>query len=97
MPRIHRSVQAEADLIAVLKYMRKNSPRAADRFEADFETKCQVLAQFPMMGRTRDELLPGMRSTIVSSYVVYYRPLEEDGIELIRVLHGARDISGLFE
>ncbi len=96
MARVLRSDQAEADLFDLLVYLRTNSPRAAFKFKADFETKCQVLAQFPMMGRDRDELSTGLRSTVISPYVVYFRPLE-DGIEIIRVLHGARDVSGLFE
>ncbi|MGB8353529.1 MAG: type II toxin-antitoxin system RelE/ParE family toxin [Chthoniobacteraceae bacterium] len=29
---------------------------------------------------------------IVSKYLIFYRPID-DGIELIRVLHGARDIT----
>ena len=31
-----------------------------------------------------------------SKHLVFYRPLE-NGIEVIRVLHGARDIESLFE
>ena len=48
------------------------------------------------MGRDRGELAPELRSSLVKPYVLYYRPLD-DGIEIIRVIHGSRDLSGLFE
>ena len=48
------------------------------------------------MGQSRDELRPGLRCFVVSPYVVFYRP-EQDTIEVLRVLHGARDIVSIFE
>ena len=42
--------------------------------------------------------LIGIRQWRVSgfeNYLIFYRPIE-DGIEVLRVLHGARDIEGLF-
>jgi toxin ParE1/3/4 len=48
-----------------------------------------------LIGRSRDELAPGMRSFPVGRYVVFYLPLD-DGIDVVRVLHGARDIETVF-
>jgi toxin ParE1/3/4 len=50
----------------------------------------------PAMGRNRQELAPSLRSFPVGKYVIYYRSIEE-GIQIIRVLHGARDIDEVFE
>ncbi|MGH7989069.1 MAG: type II toxin-antitoxin system RelE/ParE family toxin [Limisphaerales bacterium] len=50
----------------------------------------------PLLGREREELLPRLRSFPVSRYVIFYRPME-NGIEVVRVLHGARDFPPLFE
>ncbi|HZW29832.1 MAG TPA: type II toxin-antitoxin system RelE/ParE family toxin [Isosphaeraceae bacterium] len=96
MPRILRTKQAELDLVEILFFLRSRSPNLADRFESDFEEKCRLLAEFPLMGRDRSELAPELRSSLVKPYVVFYRPLA-DGIEIIRVIHGSRDLSGLFE
>jgi toxin ParE1/3/4 len=41
-------------------------------------------------------LSPRLRSFPVKNYVIFYRPLE-DGIEIVRVLHGAQDLPPLFE
>jgi toxin ParE1/3/4 len=96
MPRILRTERAEIDLIEILVFLRPRNPKMADRFESEFEEKCHLLAEFPLMGRDRSDLAPGLRSSLVKPYVLLYRPLE-DGIEIIRVIHGARDISSLFE
>lgn len=47
--------------------------------------------------RPTDPLFEGVRVFPVSrfkKYLVFYRPIQ-DGIEVLRVLHGARDIKGL--
>ncbi len=50
----------------------------------------------PYMGRQREELAARLRSFPVGSYVIFYRPID-DGIEVARILHGARDFPPLFE
>ncbi len=48
-----------------------------------------------MDGIARPELAAGLRCYSVGNYVIYYRPAK-DGIEVARVLHGARDVDRLF-
>ncbi|TAE60722.1 MAG: type II toxin-antitoxin system RelE/ParE family toxin [Nostocales cyanobacterium] len=48
------------------------------------------------MGKLCDELAPSLRSFPVGKYLLFYRSVV-DGIELVRVIHGARDIQNLFE
>jgi toxin ParE1/3/4 len=50
-----------------------------------------MLSRHPLLGRSRTDLHPGLRSFPFGRYVIFYRPLD-DGIEVVRVLHGARDI-----
>ncbi len=47
------------------------------------------------MGRARDELARGVRSFPFGRYVVFYMPLD-NGIDVVRVLHGSRDIDEEF-
>ena len=47
------------------------------------------------MGRARDELAPDVRSFPFGRYVIFYMPLD-DGIDVVRVLHGARDVDAVF-
>jgi toxin ParE1/3/4 len=55
-----------------------------------------MLSRIPEMGRKRFDFADGLRSLAVNNYVIFYRPIA-DGIQLIRVLHGARDIPALFD
>jgi len=55
----------------------------------------RVLATQPMVGRSRGELAPGARSFPFGRYIIVYVPLDE-GIDVVRVLHGSRDIDAVF-
>ena len=55
-----------------------------------------LLAENPEMGRTRNDLETNLRSFPVGNYVIFYEVIV-GGIEVLRVLHGARDIPDIFE
>jgi toxin ParE1/3/4 len=57
--------------------------------------KFVLLAGQPLLGRLRPELAPNLRNFPVGNHVIFYRPID-NGIEVARVLHGARDIDALF-
>jgi toxin ParE1/3/4 len=48
------------------------------------------------MGRSRPELAPNLRSFPVGQYVIFYLPLAK-GVEIVRVLHGARDFESILQ
>lgn len=91
MSRYVFSPQAEQDLEEIQDHIAAHSPRAAARLIDAIERRCQRLAQMPMVGRDRSDLRPGLRSVVVDKYLIFYRPTD-DGIEVARVLHGARHI-----
>ena len=88
--------QAEADLDELWAYIAANHPDAADRMVDAVLEGGRMHVRFPNIGQNRDESRPGLRCFVVSPYVVFYRPME-DTIEVLRILHGARDISTLIE
>lgn len=97
MPQAIISPSAEADLAEIWEYIARDSPLNADGLIHRIYQTCQdTLASNPTIGRTREELSPGLRSLVVQDYVMFYRPIE-DGVEIIRVIHGRRDIRELFE
>jgi toxin ParE1/3/4 len=95
MPRVTRRPLAEADILEIWDYIADDSLAAADRWVDRLDEQFRLLAAQPMMGRARDELAPGVRSFPFGRYVVFYVPLD-DGIDVVRVLHGARDIDAVF-
>src|SRR5438067_9012640 len=90
------SSRATADLDEIWSYIAQDNPAAADKFISAFFTRFANLAAMPKMGRLREELSHDLRSFSAVRYVIFYR-LKEDGVEIVRVLHGARNISPLFE
>ncbi len=89
------SSEANADLLEIWVYIAERSIESADRMVDSIREKCQLLADSPAMGRKRAELAEGLRSFPVGHYVIYYRQTD-DGILVVRVLHGARDVDALF-
>ena len=87
---------AEADLLDIWNFIANESLEKADNFLQKIENKLKILVENPGMGRKRDELVPGLRSFLVGSYLIFYY-LINGGIEVIRVLHGARDIPSFFD
>ena len=95
MPRILRTPLAEDDLLSIWDYIAEDSLDAADRVVREISEKFEALASSPRSGTPREELAPSLRSDPVGNYIVFYLPLK-DGIEVIRVLHGAMDIRAQF-
>jgi toxin ParE1/3/4 len=90
------SPEADEDLIEIWSYLAQQaSDRVADRQLSEIETVCSTLETWPHSGRKRDELLAGVRSVPVHPYVVFYR-IRDEAIEIVRVVHGRRDIVSIF-
>jgi len=87
---------AEADLEAIHDHIAADNPAAAAELVARLEDLAARLAETPGMGRARPDLLPDLRSFPLGSYLLFYRP-GAGGIEVVRVLHGARDLPALFD
>ena len=91
MARVEYSSAAKADLREIWDYISLDSQFQADRLIAKFCEKLQHLAKWNTMGRPRPEFGKDCRSYPFGKYCFYFRPIE-DGVEVIRVLHFARDL-----
>lgn len=95
MSLLQVSPQAEQDLLDIWLYIAEDSPVNADRFLDRIESTALRLAEFSDIGINRPELACDLKSFPLDRYVLYYRDNAE-GIELVRVLQGSRDINHLF-
>jgi toxin ParE1/3/4 len=95
MPTVRRTRDVEFDLVEIWLHIARDNPDAADRLLSRIEEKCESYARQPGMGDIRSELGEAVRSFPVGNYVVFYRP-ETDGILILLVTHGARDIPAVF-
>ena len=48
------------------------------------------------MGRSYADLVPHLRGILIQTYIIFYRKFE-DGIEIVRVVSGYRNLSALFD
>lgn len=95
MPIVETSTQATEDLVGIWAYIADDNPVAANRTLDKISDHCLSYAHQPELGEQRRELGRGIRCFSVGLYVVYYRAIA-DGIEIVRVLHGARDVDRNF-
>jgi toxin ParE1/3/4 len=88
------SPQAEADLEEIWLTIALDNPKAADRVLRRISEKLNHLAQFPEMGVLRPDIATTARMLIAGSYLILYQSNNDD-VEVVRVLHGARDLTDL--
>lgn len=101
MARLLVREQAWVDLEEVGAFIAKDNPAAAAEVVRQLRVSFEQLARMPQLGRLvtkiktseqlRMWLLPAFRN-----YLIFYRELP-DAVEIVRVLHGARDIKRILE
>jgi toxin ParE1/3/4 len=96
MSRFELSLQARADLQEIEDHISRDNPDAAARLLLTIDEKCGLLAFHPGIGFDRSELRPDLRSFVVGNYMIFYKPTN-NGIEIVRILHSARDVAKFFE
>ena len=92
---------ATRDLDALSRYIARSSVENALRFLEAVERDAARLASMPGIGRKREFRNPRLhdvRSWPIGgfeNFLIFYRPVRQ-GIEVVRVLHGARNIARIF-
>jgi len=94
--RYDLSDPARRDLKEIWTYIAENNVNAAHKFMKEFAKKFQLIADNPKLGKIKDNFILDLRFFPFKDYVIFYFP-KENGIEIYRVLHSARDIENLFE
>ncbi|MCE2907515.1 MAG: type II toxin-antitoxin system RelE/ParE family toxin [Betaproteobacteria bacterium] len=95
MARVTRRPLAAADILDIWDHIAEDSLDQADRWVEQLDEKFSILATQPLMGRARGELAADLRSFPFGRYVIFYTPVY-DGIDVVRVLHSARDVDAAF-
>jgi toxin ParE1/3/4 len=95
MKRIGFSKEANLDIEEISTYIFDLNPVAAYRFLDALDKTCELLVEHPLLGRMRSELGEGIRTFAVGNYLIFYVPAK-DGIDIIRLIYGGRDLPGVF-
>lgn len=87
---------AASDLTEIYLFIHAESPQNASRLLDEFEDAFHLISRRRRIGHKRDDLADeALRLFPVHSFVLIYRP-ETSLVQIIRVLHGARDLRALF-
>lgn len=87
---------AESDLEAIADYIAIDSPRRATSFTAELIEKARNIGYMPRAYPSRPDIGLNVRVAIHREYVIFFR-VRREFVEILRIVHGARDLRGLFE
>ena len=95
-PELYLTQPALQDIEGIADYIASQSGlEQGERFLSKLDAKLAKIAQFPKLGRLREEILPELRSVSMDSYLIFYTVMESR-VEILRVVSGYRDLTALF-
>jgi toxin ParE1/3/4 len=101
--RVFTQRQAKEDTNDIWRYIAQDNPEAADAFLDAIEEASELLSAIPAIGGLRYFYHPELRGLRIlplqkfEKYLLFYCLREEENvIEIVRIIHGARDIPSLF-
>jgi toxin ParE1/3/4 len=90
--RLRYSPKAAQDILEIADYASDFSTSGAIQLIDRLEQAIDRLLTFPSLGRIREDLHSALRSWSVDDWVIFYRVLEGDILEVARIVRGSRDI-----
>jgi plasmid stabilization system protein ParE len=101
--RVFTQRRAKEDTNDIWCYIAQDNPKAGDAFLDALEEAPELLSTIPAIGGLRYFYHPELRGLRIlplqkfEKYLLFYRLREEENvIETVRIIHGARDIPSLF-
>ena len=95
MPRLVILPAARADLIEISDFIAQDNPERALSFLTEIEARMHQAAEHPISFPARDDLREGLRSARHGRYLIFFLNAGEE-VQIVRVLHGARDLPRAF-
>ena len=97
MKRYVLSNAAKLDLEQIWEYIADHDIDAADKVRNEIRDALDRLARVPGIGHRRPDVKnPRYRFCVVYSYVIAYFP-DTKPVQIIRIVHGARNLKRLFK
>lgn len=101
--RVSQRARARQDILELVAYVAADSPKAAAKlYDAYERILATTLAATPDIGRPYRSAAARLRGVCAVSigrfrnYLIFYRR-QGDEVEVLRVLHGARDIRSILD
>ena len=97
--RVTTTAIADADIGDIANYIASDNPRAAEQFEDEIFAAQERISEFPKAGRPIEDIPGNFLVVRVSQrfhrYLIFYRIVDPSTVEIVRVLHGARNVFAL--
>lgn len=94
MAILKRTRQAEIDLLEIWDFIAADNMAAADKVVRKLDERSRELLDNPELGPARDDIIKDMRHLVMDNYLILYR-IDGEYIEVVRYLHGARNLYSL--
>ncbi|WP_265502890.1 type II toxin-antitoxin system RelE/ParE family toxin [Paracoccus beibuensis] len=86
---------ARADLIEIGDFIAQDNPGRALSFLAEIEAKMHEAAERPESFPARGDVGAGLRAARHGRHLIFFLNTDEE-VQIVRVLHGARDLPRIF-
>ena len=91
MPKATYTPEARHDLRQITQYIARDNLLAAMTWLDKTHATCDLLATQPAIGQqVTTKQFGEVRRHVVGNYLIYYEPTSQ-GVEVVRIVHGARD------
>lgn len=90
------TVEAEADLLSIGRYIARENPQRAGSYVEEIIERCDEVASAPNLFRRREEWGETIRAARFGPYLILF---ESSAVEVIilRVVRGSQDIAALLK
>lgn len=93
MAKYYLTNKAVEDLTKIWEYTYKKwSEQQADKYYVMLISNCNEIAKNPTIGKKYVEIIPELCGLRANRYIIFYREIKQDKIEIIRILHGRMDL-----
>lgn len=98
MAKVIKTPEAKEDIYEIWHYIavENHNPENGEKYIDALDDTLFFLAQNPGIGIAKSKYLKGLKQYVFGNYLIFYFPIES-GIEVVRVIHGMRDIEQQFE
>jgi len=72
------------------------SESQADTYYKLILNACVAISRKPIQGKVYDGIYPDLKGKKVSKHIIFYRIMEDDSIEITRILHERMDLKNKF-
>jgi toxin ParE1/3/4 len=97
MAKFKLTNKAVEDLSSIWQYTCDTwSERQADKYYLLLIKSCEELAASPKLGKSYNEIAPGILGFIAYRHLIFFRKISDKEIEVIRILHGQMDLKNKF-